>query len=108
MLAKDFFLKVEKLRDAGCSSVKINIDGSPAMKLRHYRDPCAYASSPEELLLFGDLYPNPETYMYAQLGNQGVIELVDSNDREQHRLAIEDVSQAGDDIVITVRFVGTE
>ena len=108
MLAKNFFSKVEELRDAGCSSVKINIEGSPALKLRHYRDPCAYATSPEELLLFGDLYPNPGTYMYAQLDNQGVIELVDSNDREQHQLAIEDVSQAGDDVVITVRFVGTE
>ena len=108
MFAKEFFSIVEKCVNAGCSSVKIKIDGSPEMKLRHCRDGYDYVTIPEELLFFRDLYPLLETYMYARFVSADVIELLDSNNREQYQLVIQDVSQDGDDVVIVVRFVGTE
>lgn len=108
MFAKDFFAKVEKYCNAGCSGVKINVEGTPMAKLRHFRDVNGYATVPEELLLFRDLYPLLETYMYARFVTNDIIELVDNNKREPHLLVIEDVSQSGNDVVITVRFVGTE
>ena len=99
MFAKDFFAKVEKYCNAGCSGVKINVAGTPMAKLRHSRDVNGYANVPEELLLFVDLYPVLETYMYARFVANDVIELVDSNNREPYDLVIEDVSQDGDDVV---------
>lgn len=108
MLAKDFFVKVEKYCNAGCSGVKINVDGAPMAKLRHFRDVNGYATVPEELLLFRDLYPLLETYMYASFEEPDTIRLEDRNERGQHQLIIEDVSQDGHDVVIRARFVGTE
>ena len=108
MFAKEFFSIVEKCVDAECTVVKIKIDGSPEMKLRHCRDGYDYVSIPEELLLFRDLYPLLETYMYARFVSNDVIELLDSNNREQYQLLIQDVSQDGNDVVIVVGFVGTE
>lgn len=54
MLAKDFFVKVEKYCKAGCSGVRKNVDCAPMAKLRHFRDVNGYATVPEELLLFRD------------------------------------------------------
>lgn len=110
MLAKEFFSKVEQCVNAGCSAVKINVAGTQVAKLRHYRDGYkdGYISVPEELLFFRDLYPLLETYMYARFVTPEEIELVDGNQREHFQLMIENVSQDGDDVVISARFVGTE
>ena len=108
MFAKEFFSIVEKCVNAGCSAVKIKIDGSREMKLRHCRDGYDYVSVPEELLFFRDLYPLLETYMYARFVAEDMIELLDSNNREPYELVIENVSQDGDAVVIRARFVGTE
>ncbi len=106
MFAKEFFLNVEQCLKAGCSAIRIKVEGTSIARLRHYRD--GYISVPEELLLFRDLYPLLETYVYARFVTPNVMEIVDSNKRELHDLVIEDVSQDGDDAVISARFVGTE
>ena len=108
MFAKEFFSKVEQCLNAGCSAVKIRIEGSPTMRLRHYKDGHGCISVPEELLFFRDLYPLLETYMYARFVTPDEIELVDSSQRELHQLVIENVSQDGEAVAISARFVGTE
>ena len=46
--------------------------------------------------------------MYSLFVSAEEIELVDGNQREHFQLMIENVSQDGDDVVISARFVGTE
>ena len=103
MLAKEFFSKVEQCVNAGCSTVKIYVDGRQVKMLRHYKD--GYISVPEELLFSRDIHHFLETYMYARFVTPDEIELVDSNQREQYQLVIQDVSQDGEDVVISARFV---
>ena len=106
MLAKEFFSKVEQCVNAGCTTVKINVEGRQVKQLRHYKE--GYINVPEELLFSRDIHHFLETYMYARYVTPDEIEIVDSNQRELHQLVIENVSQDGDDVVISARFVGTE
>ena len=105
MLAREFFSEIERCYESGCSSVKINAQGT--MASIRYKD--RVIDVPEQLLVLRNLYSIDE-YMYTRFINKRLdeMEIVDSNERESGDLRIERVSQCGNEIVIEADFVGTE